>query len=217
MSAAAARNFMVDRHIRARGVRDPRVLDAMRAVPREAFVPPEFVDAAYDDRPLPIGAGQTISQPYIVAMMAEALELGPADRVLEVGTGSGYAAAVLARIVKQVYTIERLAELADPARERLAQQGYANVVVRCGDGTLGWREHAPFDAISVAAAGAEIPRALLAQLAVGGRLVMPVGAGRVQELVGLTRLDETEYRRESLDAVQFVPLITTRERATGTA
>lgn len=203
----ARRKRMVERHIRARGVRDARVLDALSTVPREAFVPPELAAEAYEDRPLPIEAGQTISQPYIVAVMAEALGLQPEDRVLEIGAGSGYAAAVLASIAKEVYTIERHAELADLARERLARLGYANVEVRCGDGTLGWPDHAPFDAVIVAAGGPDLPPALLAQLAIGGRLVMPVGADRAQRLVRVTRVDETEYRHEDLGAVQFVPLI----------
>jgi protein-L-isoaspartate(D-aspartate) O-methyltransferase len=155
---------------------------------------------------LPIGAGQTISQPYIVAVMAEALGLRPSDRVLEIGTGSGYAAAVLAHIAREVFTIERHAELADLARERLARL-YSNVEVRCGDGTLGWVEQAPFDAIVVAAGGPEVPQALQEQLAIGGRLVIPVGTGRAQELVRVTRRSETEYEREDLGAVQFVPLI----------
>jgi protein-L-isoaspartate(D-aspartate) O-methyltransferase len=207
MSTEAARRRMVERQIRARGVRDPRVLEAMRSVPREAFVSAELAELAYDDRPLPIEAGQTISQPYVVAWMTEALELEPTDRALEIGTGSGYAAAVLAGIAKQVYTIERHAELADLARERLAQLGLHNVEVRCGDGTLGWSEHAPFDAIVVAAGGPELPRALLDQLAIGGRLVMPVGDGRAQQLVRVTRVAANDYRREDLGAVQFVPLI----------
>lgn len=207
MNAANARQLMVDRHIRGRGVRDPRVLDALGTVPREAFLPPELAELAYEDRPLPIEAGQTISQPYVVAVMTEALALAPDERVLEIGTGSGYAAAVLAKVAKQVYTIERHAELADLARERLARLGYANAEVRCGDGTLGWTEHAPFGAIVVTAGGPDVPRALLDQLAIGGRLVITVGAGRTQELVRVTRVNETEYRREDLGAVQFVPLI----------
>jgi protein-L-isoaspartate(D-aspartate) O-methyltransferase len=198
---------MVDRHIRARGVRDARVLAALSRVPREAFLPPELADSAYEDRPLPIEAGQTISQPYIVAVMTEALGLAPEQTALEIGTGSGYAAAVLAHVAKHVYTIERHAELADLAQERLARLGYTNVDVRCGDGTLGWAEHAPFDAIVVAAGGPELPRALLDQLSIGGRLVMPVGSGRAQQLVRVTRVNEREYKREDLGAVQFVPLI----------
>jgi len=204
---ALARQRMVDRHIRARGVRDPRVLAALAAVRREAFLPPELEELAYEDRPLPIEAGQTISQPYIVAVMTEALALESDDTALEIGTGSGYAAAVLSHVAKQVYTIERHAQLAEIARERLARLGYANVEVRCGDGTLGWSEHAPFDAIIVAAGGPDVPRALLDQLAMGGRLVIPVGTGRAQELVRVIRVGETEYKREDLGAVQFVPLI----------
>lgn len=210
MKPDIARKLMVERHIRARGVRDPRVLAALGTVPREAFVPPELAEQAYEDRPLPIEAGQTISQPYIVAVMTEALTLEPGNTALEIGTGSGYAAAVLAQLAKRVYTIERHAELAELARERLARLGYANVEVRCGDGTLGWSEHAPFDAIIVAAGGPDVPRALLDQLAIGGRLVIPVGTGRAQELVRVTRADKTEYRREDLGAVQFVPLIGAR-------
>jgi len=207
MDAEAARVKMVELQIRARGVRDPRVLAAFAEVPREAFVPPELVELAYDDCPLPIGGGQTISQPYVVALMTEALALESEHTVLEIGTGSGYAAAVLSRVARRVYTIERLTGLADLARERLAQLGYTNVEVRCGDGTLGWPEVAPFDAVVVAAGGPEVPRALLHQLAIGGRLVMPVGAARDQELVRVTRHDATHYRREELGAVQFVPLI----------
>jgi len=198
---------MVDRHIRARGVHDPRVLAALAFVPREAFLPPELAEFAYEDRPLPIEAGQTISQPYIVALMTEALRLTGDETVLEVGTGSGYAAAVLARVAKQVYTIERHAELADIARDRLAALGYGNVVVQCGDGTLGWQDHAPYDAIIVAAGGPDLPRALLDQLAIGGRLVMPVGTSRAQELVRVTRKNVTEYQHEDLGPVVFVPLI----------
>ncbi|HEY5949357.1 MAG TPA: protein-L-isoaspartate(D-aspartate) O-methyltransferase [Kofleriaceae bacterium] len=207
MDTSAARKLMVDRHIRARGVRDPRVLAALASVPREAFLPDELADLAYEDCPLPIEAGQTISQPYIVAVMTEAIAVQPEDRVLEIGTGSGYAAAVLAQVAKQVYTVERHAELAELARGRLLSLGYTNVEVRCGDGTLGWSEHAPFDAIIVAAGGPEVPRALLDQLALGGRLVIPVGSGRAQELVRVTRVSETDYQRQNLGAVQFVPLI----------
>jgi protein-L-isoaspartate(D-aspartate) O-methyltransferase len=180
-------------------------------VPREAFLPPELAEFAYDDRPLPIEAGQTISQPYIVAVMAEALQLGPdaaqTEDVLEIGTGSGYAAAVLSRIARQVYTIERHAELADLARERLSRLGYTNVEVKHGDGTLGWGDRAPFHAIVVAAGGPDLPRPLLDQLAIGGRLVIPVGTSRAQELVRVTRISDTEYRREDLGPVVFVPLI----------
>ena len=151
MDFAFHRAQMVRRHLRSRGIRDPRVLAAMGKVEREALLPAELGEFAYDDTPLPIAAGQTISQPYIVALMTEALRLSPGDRVLEIGTGSGYAAAVLAEIAAKVYTIERHAELADSARRQLVELGYQNIEVRCGDGTLGWAEHAPFDAIAVAA------------------------------------------------------------------
>lgn len=205
---AAARERMVERQIAARGIRDPAVLAAMRAVPREAFLPPELAEFAYQDSPLPIGADQTISQPYIVALMAEALDVGPGDQVLEIGAGSGYAAAVLAEIVGEVYTVERHAELAERARRVLAEQGYHNVHVRHGDGTRGWPEHAPYDAIVVAAGGPQVPPPLLEQLAVGGRLVIPVGETlRLQRLVRLTRISENEVRREELGEVRFVPLI----------
>jgi len=207
MTMTAARRTMVDQHLRARGIHDRRVLDALATIPREEFVPPELAGSAYDDRPLPIEADQTISQPYIVALMTEALALSSMDIVLEIGTGSGYAAAVLAHVAKFVYTIERHAVLADLSRARLARLGYANILVRCADGTLGWPEHAPFDAIVVTASGPDIPRALLAQLAIGGRLVMPVGDSGTQELVRVTRTSDTEYQSEDLGGVRFVPLI----------
>lgn len=198
---------MVDEQIRARGVRDPRVLAALSAVPREAFLAPQLAEVAYADSALPIEAGQTISQPFIVAVMSEALELQPSDRVLEIGAGSGYAAAVLAHLASEVYTVERHAELAEIARERLERLGYRNVHVKHGDGTLGWAEHAPFDGIVVAAGGPRVPKSLLDQLAIGGRLVMPVGRGYGQQLVRITRNAETEFVGEDLGAVQFVPLI----------
>jgi protein-L-isoaspartate(D-aspartate) O-methyltransferase len=207
VDASIRREIMIQRHLRARGIRDPGVLAAMATVPREAFVPAELADLAYEDRALPIEAGQTISQPYVVALMTEMLQLRPGDRVLEIGTGSGYAAAVLSRIVDRVYTIERHAQLADLARDHLATLGYANVEVRSGDGTLGWVERAPFDAIAVTAGGPEIPHALLDELALRGRLVMPVGPSSGQELVRVTRIDTTSFRHEDLGAVQFVPLI----------
>lgn len=207
MDSASQRKLMVDRHIRARGIRDPRVLAAIMAVPREAFLPPELEEFAYDDRPLPIEAGQTISQPYIVALMTEALKLSPDEDALEIGTGSGYAAAVLAGVARRVYTIERHAELAELARERFSRLGYRNVEVKCGDGTLGWAEHAPYGAIVVAAGGPDLPQPLLDQLAIGGRLVIPIGTSRAQELVRVTRISATEYEREDLGPVVFVPLI----------
>ncbi|HEY7539621.1 MAG TPA: protein-L-isoaspartate(D-aspartate) O-methyltransferase [Methylomirabilota bacterium] len=199
---------MVDRQIKSRGVRDEAVLSAMLKVPRERFVPESLAEIAYVDRPLPIGAGQTISQPYIVAVMTEALRLGPQDRVLEIGTGSGYSAAVLAVIAAEVYTIERLESLAASAGRRLGELGYSNVHVRHGDGSLGWPEHAPYNAIVITASGPDVPTALLQQLAVGGRLVMPVGRRlNAQRLVRVERTGPESYEREILERVAFVPLI----------
>ena len=206
--AWVARDRMVDEQIAARGVKDPTVLGAMRSVPRDRFVSGRQARFAYEDEPLPIGEGQTISQPYIVAAMTEALRLRPDDRVLEVGTGSGYAAAVLSVIVAEVYTIERVDSLARSAHQRLHDLGYANVHVRHGDGSLGWPEQAPFDGIVVTAGGPDVPRSLMRQLGIGGRLVMPVGASpRWQHLVRVTRTAEDTYDREELEEVAFVPLI----------
>jgi len=203
----AQRERMVRQQIEARGIHDPAVLAAMRAVPREQFVLEQHRPHAYDDTPLPIPANQTISQPYIVAYMIAALHLRPSDRVLEIGAGSGYAAAVLSRIVAAVYTVERHHRLADFARARLEQLGYDNVSVMRGDGTHGWPAHAPYDGIVVAAGGPSVPESLRAQLAVGGRLVMPVGRSRSrQHLIRLTRRAD-DYREESLAPVAFVPLI----------
>ena len=199
---------MVEVQIARRGVRDRHVLDAMRRVPREAFVEPGFEEFAYEDGPLPIGQGQTISQPYIVALMIEAAEVQPGDNVLEVGAGSGYAAAVLSRIAGRVHAIERHHSLAETAARRLEQLGYANVEMRTGDGTKGWPEAAPFDAILVAAGGPTAPPALKEQLAVGGHLVIPVGdqtAG--QRLLRITRNSATEYAEDDFGSVAFVPLI----------
>jgi len=209
---AAAREQMVQRQLAARGVRDPRVLEAMRKVPRHELVPPELRGEAYDDRPLPIGHGQTISQPYIVAAMTEALRLAGDERVLEVGTGSGYQAAVLAELAREVYSIEIVAPLAERARRDLARLGYANVQVRQGDGYRGWPEHAPFDAIVVTAAPDHVPEPLLAQLAPGGRLVLPLGGSFAQELVLLTRGADGVTRQELLP-VRFVPMTGEAERA----
>lgn len=201
---------MVDRQLASRGIRDPLVLDAMRTVPREAFVPSHLIECAYDDGPLPIGEGQTISQPYVIASMIAAVSPAATDRALEIGTGSGYSAAVLASIVKEVYTIERLSPLADAAARRLTDLGYRNVHVRCGDGTLGWPEHAPYDLIIVTAGGPRVPPALLAQLAAGGRLVMPVGSDHFsQRLVRLRRHADGTVVEDELEAVAFVPLIGT--------
>ena len=205
---AKKRSKMVDRQIASRGVSNLRVLHAMREVPRERFVPMGLREFAYEDAPLPIEEGQTISQPYIVALMAEALGLGADDRVLEIGAGSGYAAAVLSRIAREVYAVERYPVLADLARKRAKDLGYDNIQVKCGDGTLGWSEHAPFDAIIVAAGGPEIPKSLLAQLEIGGRLVIPVGEDlRSQELLCVVRTAEHKFEQEKLGKVQFVPLV----------
>jgi protein-L-isoaspartate(D-aspartate) O-methyltransferase len=202
------REQMVARQIEGRGLRDPAILAAMREVPREAFVSERHRQFAYDDGPLPILEGQTISQPYVVALMIQMLYLKPEDRVLEIGTGSGYAAAILSRIASEVHTVERVESLVQYAQQNLAAVGYKNVHVHLGDGTLGWPEYAPCNAIIVAAGGPQIPQALKDQLAVGGRLVMPVGSEqRAQRLVRLTRLDEDEYEQETLSHVRFVPLI----------
>ena len=205
---AQLRDEMVEHHIAARGVRSTRVLQAMRKIPREAFLPGNLQEFAYEDSPLPIAEGQTISQPYIVALMAEALLLEGGEKVLEIGTGSGYAAAVLAEIAAEVYTVERIGQLAEKAAAALAEQGYDNVHVLHGDGTRGWPDHAPYDAIVVAAGGPKIPESLRAQLKIGGRLVIPVGSSaRAQELVRVTRVSENNYRREDLADVCFVPLL----------
>jgi protein-L-isoaspartate(D-aspartate) O-methyltransferase len=202
------RTKMVQSQLQRRGIADLRVLEAFGAVKREAFVAQALAAEAYEDRPLSIDCGQTISQPYVVAATIEALGLHGAERVLEVGTGSGYAAAILGRLAREVFTLERLPALANAAKDRLAELGVTNVEVRCGDGTLGWPAHAPFEAIAVAAGGPKAPPALLEQLAVGGRLVMPIGArGDSQVLTRITRLDETQYRFENLMGVRFVPLI----------
>lgn len=202
------RTLMVEHHLARRGIVDEQILAAFRAVPREAFLPTELAEFAYEDSALPLGEGQTISQPYIVAVTVDALALRGGDRVLEVGTGSGYAAAILGRVAKDVYTLERLSSLAATASERLARLGYANVHAACADGSLGWQEHAPYDAIAVAAGGPRVPKALLSQLAIGGRLVMPVGADESSQiLVRVTRQSETEFLEEPIADVRFVPLI----------
>lgn len=202
------REIMIREHLQGRGIRDRAVLNAMREVPREAFVDERIRDHAYEDHPLSINEGQTISQPYIVAYMTEALELRAGDRVLEIGTGSGYAAAVLSRVVTTVYSVERLDGLAQSARKRLELLGYTNIVVQQGDGTLGWPEHAPYDAIVVTAGAPDVPKPLLEQLAIGGRLVIPVGRSQdLQMLVRVRRVTEHEYRSEDLCGVRFVPLI----------
>lgn len=205
---AARRAQMVEEQIRGRGVRDTAVLQAMGSVPREVFVAPSQRALAYKDMPLPIPGGQTISQPFVVALMLSKLHLQPDDRVLEVGTGSGYAAALLGQIAGEVHTVERLPELARYARERLAMVGCGNVFVHEGDGTLGWAEHAPYQAIVVAAGGPAVPVSLREQLAVNGRLIMPVGSSeRRQHLLMVTRTGEDAFEQVDLGAVAFVPLI----------
>jgi protein-L-isoaspartate(D-aspartate) O-methyltransferase len=206
LELALQRSRMV-RHLSAHGITDDRVLAVFRAVPREEFVPAALRDRAYDDRPLPIGADQTISQPYIVALMAEALCLKGSEVVLDVGTGSGYAAAILSRLAKGVLSIERIPELAQSARKTLARIHYENIVVVEGDGTLGLRAYAPYDAISVAASSPAIPQPLLDQLKVGGRLVIPIGPDHTQTLYRVTRLGEHQFRHENMGEVQFVPLV----------
>ena len=207
-SFPSLRKEMVERDIAARGVRDELVLDAMRNVPRELFLPKDLREFAYEDTPLPIAGEQTISQPYIVAFMAEALMLKGGEKVLEIGAGSGYAAAVLSEIAANVYTVERLGPLAEKAAATLAELGYDNVHVLHGDGTRGWPAHAPYDAIVVAAGGPQVPESLKEQLKIGGRLVIPVGADpRSQELVRVTRISADEYRSEDIADVRFVPLI----------
>ncbi len=203
-----ARLRMVEAHIARRGVRDRRVLEAMRMVPRERFVDKGLEEFAYEDSPLPISEGQTISQPFIVAHMIEAAEIESADRVLEIGTGSGYAAAVLSRVARQVFTIERHGGLADIARDRLEALGYRNVEVLTGDGTKGWPEEAPFDAVIVTAGGPAAPAALKEQLDIGGRLIIPVGREpRSQRLLRITRVAAAKFEEEDLGGVMFVPLI----------
>jgi protein-L-isoaspartate(D-aspartate) O-methyltransferase len=201
----ASRNKMVEAQIEARGISDPGTLRAMRKVPRHLFVPENYQNDAYGDFPLPIGYGQTISQPYIVAYMTEVVRPSSKKRVLEIGTGSGYQAAVLAEIVDTVFTIEIVNELAKESAERLSTLGYKNVVVKSGDGYNGWIEHSPFDIIIVTAAAEEIPEPLINQLAENGRLVIPVGeAGSVQELILMTKKNG-KIERKRLTMVRFVP------------
>lgn len=201
---------MVKEQIQSRGITDAQVLQAMRRVSRHAFVPEEYVSQAYEDHPLPIGYGQTISQPYIVALMSEQLGLQPGDKVLEIGTGSGYQAAILAEMGMEVYTVEIIPELAERAAQTLEEQGYTNVHVRSGDGYFGWEEHAPFDAIIVTAAPDHLPQPLVNQLARGGRLIIPIGPpGSYQSLWLFEKNAEGELVSENLGGVAFVPF--TRE------
>ncbi|MDD1713624.1 MAG: protein-L-isoaspartate(D-aspartate) O-methyltransferase [Methanoregulaceae archaeon] len=197
---------MVETQIAARGVRDERVLSAMREIPRHLFVPESYQSAAYNDSPLPIGKGQTISQPYIVAVMTELLRLVPADKVLEIGSGSGYQAAILGKLAQTVVTVERIPEVAEMARANLARVGITNVTVATGNGTIGYPEGAPFDGILITAATPSVPAPLIDQMAEGGRLVAPVGSRDLQELVRLTRQGE-RITRELFGGVVFVPLL----------
>lgn len=203
---SSLRHQMVDSQLRARGISDERVLAAMERVPRHEFASPRYRDQAYEDHPLPIGEGQTISQPYIVALMLEALELTPTDRVLEIGTGSGYVTALLAELTAQVISVERHASLADSARALLATLGYSNIKIATGDGTRGFPDAAAFDAIIVSAAASEIPPALVAQLAEGGRMIIPVGADDSQQL-RLVWMQNGQPTIEFRELCRFVPLI----------
>ena len=203
---APAKRVMLERDLRGRGIRDARVLAAMESVPRHRFVPEHLRSASYEDRPLPIGENQTISQPYIVAIMTELLELKPTDKVLEIGTGSGYQTAVLARLAEKVSSIEILPALGERARKTLAALDFQNIDIKIGDGFYGWEEHAPFDAVLVTAAAAKIPEALVRQLRDGGRLVMPLGEpGKEQRLIR-ARKSGAGLKVEDLSAVLFVPL-----------
>jgi protein-L-isoaspartate(D-aspartate) O-methyltransferase len=205
---AAEREAMVERQIESRAIREPTILEAFRSVPREEFLADEYRDIAYGDHPIPIEAGQTISQPYIVALMIHAAEIRAGDRVLEVGAGSGYAAAVMSRIAGQVIAIERQPDLVEVAQERMQRLGYDNVRIVEGDGTRGWAGEAPYDAILAAASGSHVPPAWVEQLADGGRIVMPVGdPGWVQKLVKVTKGPGGKLITEDLGAVRFVPLI----------
>ena len=197
---------MVKQQIKARGVSDSKVLSAMNAVPRHAFVPPESQRYAYEDRPLSIGEGQTISQPYMVALMTECLDLKCGEKVLEIGTGSGYQTAILAEIAEMVYTIERHALLVERAKEALDELGYKNYEAKAGDGTIGWEEKAPFDGIIVTAGAPEVPPRLIEQLAEGGRLVIPVGHHGFQTLIKITKKGK-KLKRNSITGCTFVPLI----------
>lgn len=202
-----ARRRMVEEQVVARGINDQRVVEAMLRVPRHLFVPDALAAQAYSDFPLPIGERQTISQPYMVGLMSEALQLKGGEKVLEIGTGSGYQAAVLALLARQVFSLERIPALARQARRTLDKCGFARVNVRVTDGTFGWEDEAPFDGIMVTAGAPSVPQSYRVQLAIGGRLVIPVGDRVSQTLVRVTRLGETSFREERLVGCRFVPLI----------
>lgn len=197
---------MIERDIVGRGIRDPRVIAAMKKVDRALFVPPEWRDSAYGDHPLSIGAGQTISQPYMVAFMTETLGLSGKERVLEIGTGSGYQTAILAELALEVYTVERIESLATAAEDRLAAMGYSNIRFHIGDGSLGWEEHAPYDRIIVTAAAPAAPSSLIEQIAEGGRMVIPTGPQDGQVLEIIDRRENVILRKKSMGCI-FVPLI----------
>jgi protein-L-isoaspartate(D-aspartate) O-methyltransferase len=201
------REKMVDVQLKARGIKDQKILEAMRKIPRHTFIPENMIAYAYNDEPLPIGEGQTISQPYIVAYMTEALELSGGERVLEVGTGSGYQAAILAEIVRELYTVELVSALSSKAQENIKRLKYTNVYFKIGDGTYGWKENAPYDAIMVTAAPDKVPHFLEEQLKIGGRMIIPVGSA-IQELVLVIR-GKRKYKKKRLLPVRFVPLVTT--------
>ncbi|PDT01708.1 protein-L-isoaspartate O-methyltransferase [Rhizobium chutanense] len=207
MDMTRIRDQMVEHHVTRRGIRDQNVTAAMRAVPREKFVAPGCEEFAYEDAPLSIGEGQTISQPFIVALMLEKAKLDAGDKVLEVGTGSGYASALISRIARQVYSIERHESLALQASERFEKLGYGNIDVRVGDGSKGWPQAAPFNAIIVSASAPQVPTALKEQLELGGRLIIPIGRGEEQQLKRITRIGATAFEEEDLGGVRFVPLI----------
>lgn len=205
------REHMVELQIRERGIRDPRVLDALRKVPRHLFVPEQQRSQAYIDSPLPIGLGQTISQPYIVAYMTEQLMLDGSEKVLEIGTGSGYQAAILGELAQEVYSVEIIPDLGKRAQTTLGELGYDNIHIRIGDGFQGWEEHAPYDAIIVTAAPENIPQALIDQLAEGGRMIIPVGpTGGIQELV-LGIKEDGKFTRKNVLSVRFVPMVRDRK------
>jgi len=209
---AKKRQAMIDLDIKGRGIKDKKVLEAMGKIPRELFVDESKRSKAYADQPLPIGEGQTISQPYVVALMTEALRLKPSDRVLEIGTGSGYQAAVLAEIVKEVYTIEIRKTLAETAARRLKDLGYKNIDVKFGDGYFGWEEHGPFDAIIVTASVNHIPPPLIKQLKEGGRLILPLGSTLFHQTLTLATKEKGELKMEQMGGVVFVPMIGETEK-----
>ena len=206
MDFDAARRWMVDQQLTARGITDPRVAAAFRKVPRHLFVPPDLEESAYEDRPLPIGSAQTISQPYMVALMTSQLRLQGHERVLEIGTGSGYQTAILAELALEVYSVERIPDLLIAAEERLSRLGYLNVHLTTSNGSLGWPGHAPYDAVIVTAAAPDVPHALLDQLADGGRMAIPVGSAGEQMLHRITK-QGARLHREQIASCVFVPLI----------